>query len=225
MPEYQYDPGRMEGYNRYRVPHAYYSYGPFRIITIIMVVVTLLLVTFGLACALMYVADLAEEFPSRARNVLRGLIVFNFTAHLLIMCVDHLSWWRSCISIVMNVLYLRVLRNFPFIPDFNHPLVIAVVMGVLVESAAWYTLAVRLMYYTSVWMIVAFYVMLWLVPIGLFTSCVPEEDRLPGAGSASMYSTQAGPGLGTPAAAAGSARRKKTIFNRVVGVFRTNEGV
>ncbi|KAK7195925.1 Transmembrane adaptor Erv26 [Novymonas esmeraldas] len=209
---YLNDDGEGDWWRRPR--RAYRSFGPFRIVSTLMVAVAIGFVAFGLACAIMFVADLAEEHPSRARWVLRALVVFNLIVHVSIMAVDQMSWWRSLLSITVNALYLRLLRTFPFVPSMSSPLMLTTVIAVLLESAMWYWLAVRLMYYTSVMLIIGFFLMLWLVPIGLLSSCVLEDDRLPGGGAGSPY------GSGTRSAEpVTSGRRQRTILNRLADLI------
>ena len=200
-----------------RPRHAYKSLGPFRLVSTLMVAVAIGLVAFGLVCAVMFVADVAEEYPSRAKWALRALITFNVIVHVSIMLIDQLSWWRSVLSLVVNALYLRLLRSFPFVPPMNSPLVLCTVAAVLMESTMWYWYAVKLMYYTALLNIIGFFLMLWLVPVGLLSSCVLEEDRLPGAES--VY----GSGGGSPSVIGGAGvsggRKKRTILNRLADLI------
>ncbi|KAG5475970.1 hypothetical protein CUR178_03685 [Leishmania enriettii] len=203
---------------------AYKSFGPFRVVSTLMVAVAIGLVVFGLACAVMFVAEVSEEHPSRAKWALRGLIVFNVVVHASILIVDQMSWWRSLLSLFVNVLYLRLLRTFPFVSSMSSPLVLTTMLAVLLESVMWYWLAVRLMYYTSVLLIIGFFLMLWLVPLGLLSSCVIEDDRLPGGGggmgamhSGSLGAASGGGAFARDAAAHG--RRRRTILNYVADLI------
>ncbi|KAG5501554.1 hypothetical protein JKF63_03384 [Porcisia hertigi] len=182
-------------------------------------------VAFGLVCAVMFVSDIAEEHPSRAKWTLRALILFNFVVHTFILVVDQLSWWRSLLSLFVNVLYLRLLRTFPFVPDFNAPIVLTTMLAVLLESAMWYWYTIRLMYYTSLILIIGFFLMLWLVPIGLLSSCVMEDDRLPGGGggTGATYTSGRGEESGSCLYASDRmphGRPKRTVLNRVAQLFR-----
>ncbi|CAC9500447.1 conserved hypothetical protein [Leishmania infantum JPCM5] len=202
---------------------AYRPFGPFRLVSTLMVAVAIGFIAFGLACAVMFVAEVAEEHPSRTKWILRALIFFNFAVHASILVVDQMSWWRSLLSLLVNVLYLRLLRTFPFVPGMNSPLVLATMLAVLLESAMWYWFALRLMYYTSILLVFGFFLMLWLVPIGLLSSCVIEDDRLPGGGGAgAMYSCSSGcasgGGSSAPDAMAGG-RRRRTILNRLADLI------
>ncbi|GET89857.1 hypothetical protein, conserved [Leishmania tarentolae] len=202
---------------------AYRSFGPFRVVSTVMIAVAIGFVAFGLACAVMFVSEVAEEHPSRTKCILRALIVFNFAVHASILVVDQMSWWRSLLSLLVNVLYLRLLRTFPFVPGINSPLVLATILAVLLESAMWYWYALRLMYYTSTLLVFGFFFMLWIVPIGLLSSCAVEDDRLPGGGGAgSLYScgrgSASGGGSSAPDAVLGG-RRRRTILNRLADLI------
>ncbi|KPA84256.1 hypothetical protein ABB37_02295 [Leptomonas pyrrhocoris] len=205
---YQFRGNDEDGEWWVRPRRAYKSFGPFRVVSTLMVAVAIGLVAFGLACAVMFAADVAEEHPTRARWALRALIVFNIAVHTSILFIDRLSWWRSLLSLAVNALYFRLLRGFPFVPNLDSPLVVCTVGAVLIESAMWYWYSMQLMYYTSVLNIIGFFLMLWLVPIGLVASCVLEEERLPGAGS-----VHGGGGGGVPSDLSGG-RKKRTILNR-----------
>jgi hypothetical protein len=212
---FQYSGDDEDGEWWTRPRRAYKSFGPFRIVTTLMVAVAIGLVAFGLACAVMFIADIAEEYPSRARWTLRALITLNVVVHASIMLIDQLSWWRSVLSLVVNALYLRLLRNFPFAPALNSPLVVGTIVAVLMESAMWYWYSVQLMYYTSILNIIGFFLLLWMVPIGLLSSCILEEDRLPGAGN--IYGGGASSDLAGAGAAGG--RKKRTILNRLADLI------
>ncbi|CAM45499.2 conserved hypothetical protein [Leishmania braziliensis MHOM/BR/75/M2904] len=198
---------------------AYRSFGPFRVVSTLMVAVAIALIAFGLACAVMFVAEVAEEHPSRAKWTLRALIFFNVIVHVSIFIVDQMSWWRSLLSLFVNVLYLRVMRTFPFVSGVNNLLVLGTILAVLVESAMWYWYVLRLMYYTSALLIMGFFLLLWLVPIGLLSSCVMEDDRLPGGvGAGGMYSSGlSAPSVGDSPAANPMAggRRRRTVLHRL----------
>lgn len=215
-----YDYHELPQYSRIR-PYA--AFGPFRLLTILMMVVTILLLCMCVACGLMYMADLAEEYPTNARSVLKTLILANLILHGSIMLIDRLSWWRSCLSIVLNVLYLRLLRAFPFIRSLVDPLLCVTVALVLLETTSWYSLCARLLSYTSLFPVIGFFVFLWLVPLGLLSSCVLEEEQLPGTGG-----RRGGGGGGrvdplhegtTP-----NSPKRKTLLNRFVEFLKTPIG-
>ncbi|KAG5475439.1 hypothetical protein LSCM1_03557 [Leishmania martiniquensis] len=204
---------------------AYRSFGPFRIVSTLMVAVAIGLVVFGLACAVMFVAEVSEEHPSRAKWALRALIVFNLVVHTFILIVDQMSWWRSLLSLLVNMLYLRLLRTFPFVSSMSSPLVLTTMLAVLLESAMWYWLALRLLYYTSALLIIGFFLMLWLVPVGLLSSCVIEDDRLPGGGGmGTMHGSSPGAASGggsITSAGVAQGRRRRTIMNRLADLIHS----
>lgn len=212
--DYEYDdlPSYGSGYLR-----GYAPYGPFRFLTLVMAAAAVILLCLCVACGLMYLSDFAEEYPSRARSILRALIAVNVIMHVAMMVVDRLSWWRSVLSLVANLLYLRLMRNFPFVKSFEDPMIIVTVVVVVAESAMWYWRMVALAYYTSFMTVLGFFVFLWAVPLGLLSSCVLAEDQLPGAGQRGGAS--GGVGFGAAAAPGGRGRRK-TIVNSIVEFFK-----
>ncbi|KPI89930.1 hypothetical protein ABL78_1002 [Leptomonas seymouri] len=218
MSNFQYNGDSDDGEWWVLPRRAYKSFGPFRIVSTLMVAVAIGLIAFGLACAVIFAADIAEEYPSRARRALQVLITFNVVVHTSILFIDQLSWWRSVFSLVVNALYLRLLRRFPFVPSLSSSLVVGTVGAVLMESALWYWYSVQLMYYTSILNIMGFFLMLWLVPIGMLSSCVLEDEQLPGGGG--VYGSGGCVGDGGVAPGASSGRRKRTLLNRLTDLIR-----
>ncbi|EPY33283.1 hypothetical protein STCU_02345 [Strigomonas culicis] len=170
---------------------------------------------FSFVSALMLLSDLAEEYPSRFRFLLKSCILLNLVAHTLILCVDRMFWVASVVSLLLNVGYMRVfLRTYPWVPSITDVRVTFVCLGILCESALWYFQCVHLIndYYMGTPHTIGFMSFLWLVPIILLASCVVEDERLPG--------MPAGGGGGNLGHAAAAPERKKTLFNRLIGVFK-----
>ncbi|KEG08593.1 hypothetical protein DQ04_06841010 [Trypanosoma grayi] len=172
-----------EGYPLYSERRApYVHYGPFEILTFLMSCAMGVAIVFSLSCAIGYLADLAEEFPTRAKKILHTMTIGVLVIHCLILLVDQLSWWRSFISIATNVLYLRILANFPHISP-TQPLALITVVVLMVEMVSWYTLlALSHEYYgmVGVTKIISFVTFLWMVPVGLVISLELEPTGLPG---------------------------------------------
>ncbi|KAH9588861.1 Transmembrane adaptor Erv26 [Trypanosoma melophagium] len=162
----------------------YMRYGPFEITTFLMSCFIGVAILFSFACAIGYLADLAEEFPTRTRKILHTMILFALAIHTFILILDRLSWWRSLVSIITNLLYLRILANFPRIPS-TQPFAIAAIVALLLEMLSWYTFFAL---YSNVNMsigvsrIISFVTFILLVPIGFLVTLEVEPVILPGSG-------------------------------------------
>ncbi|EKF26616.1 hypothetical protein MOQ_009684 [Trypanosoma cruzi marinkellei] len=188
----------------------YMRYGPFDILTFFMSCITGLAILFSVACAIGYIADVAEEFPTRAKKILYTMAIGVLFLHGLILVLDQLSFWCSLVSIITNVLYLRILSGFPNV-SLTHPLTILTIVSLVVESLSWYSFFLFspvMSEHLGSRRFFAFTAFLWLMPLGLLVSLQLEPVGLPGSGfsaSSQRYTDIAAEG------------RKKTVFNVVRG--------
>ncbi|RNF27089.1 uncharacterized protein Tco025E_00747 [Trypanosoma conorhini] len=198
---YDYDYDTPQDY--FKPP--YMRYGPFEVLTFLMSCVTGVAVVFSCSCAVGYLAELAEEFPTRAKKILHVMAIGVLSVHVLILVMDQLSFWRSLVSIVTNVLYLRLLVGFPHCA-LTHPLTLLTIASLVVEVVSWYSFFVftpSLLETVGSYRIASFTLFLWLMPLGFLVSLEVEPVDLPG--SSLSAST-----LRHPDIAAGG--RKKTMF-------------
>ncbi|CCW63639.1 unnamed protein product [Phytomonas sp. EM1] len=203
-------------YSLYEDRDPFYTYGPFRIVTIFMAVVFLVALFIGVVLLLFYASDFVEDHPTYSKMVLQRLIVGIAVVHLLIMIIDQLSWWRSILSLLINVLYWNLVRRFPPAPSENGTIFIVALVSVVVESVAWWFLLVQFEY-NSLFVVGSFFILLWIVPLGLLMSCSMEESYLPAVGGnhRSVHGNLDGVSRGH-----GDSVRRKTIFNSIAELFK-----
>ncbi|RNF01237.1 hypothetical protein TraAM80_07138 [Trypanosoma rangeli] len=159
----------------------YMRYGPFEILTFFMSCAVGVAILFSCSCAVGYLAELAEEFPTRAKKILHAMAIGVLSVHVLILVIDQLSFWRSLVSIITNVLYLRLLTGFPRC-SLTHPLTLLTIASLVVEVVSWYTLLVftpSLLETVGSYKIVSFIFFLWLMPLGFLVSLEVEPVELP----------------------------------------------
>lgn len=169
-----------EAFYHYNVPErSYYIYGPFHLATSLMSVVLIVLALLSIFFAMLYLADFVEDNPTLSRKVLRISVLVNVVIHVLIMVIDRLSWWRSVLSIVLNVIYSRILRSFPFIPSTSRPILWLAAVGAVAESVSWYILFWSMA--TTTVTLMGFFGLLWLLPLVFLSTCTLESNELPGA--------------------------------------------
>ncbi|EAN84662.1 hypothetical protein C3747_136g91 [Trypanosoma cruzi] len=188
----------------------YMRYGPFDVLTFLMSCITGLAILFSVACAIGYIADVAEEFPTRAKKILHIMAIGVLFVHGLILVLDQLSLWCSLVSIITNVLYLRILSGFPHL-SLTHPLTILTIVSLVVELLSWYLFFLFspiMSEHLGSHRFFSFTAFLWLMPLGLLVSLQIEPVGLPGSGFSASSQRH------TDIAAEG---RKKTVFNLLRG--------
>lgn len=193
------------------VQRSFYRYGPFQIISLLAAVFLCVVIVCALGVLLLYISDLAEEFPTFTRKVLVMITLMNIVVHTLILVVDQLSWWRSLISVAVNVCYYQVLRTFPFVRGAARMWALAAAVGLLVENAAWYYISMELVFFTPSWMVISFFAFLWVMPVALICCCSLEDDQLPTTGRFSS------PGSATSRDVGG---RSRSLFHTIVDLFK-----
>ncbi|ORC87174.1 uncharacterized protein TM35_000231450 [Trypanosoma theileri] len=197
----------------YSVP--YMRYGPFEITTFLMGCFICVAIMFSFACTIGYLADLAEEFPTRTKKILHTVTLLVLIIHTFILLLDRLSWWRSLVSIITNVLYLRILANYPRFA-FTQPLSIAAIVGLFLEMISWYTF---FLFSSSgnmsmgVTRLISFVVFILLVPIGLLVSLEVEPVTLPGSSISNRASSS------SYHADISSSERKMTVLKAIKSWF------
>lgn len=167
---------------RYVYPHheKYYKYGPFRFITVVMLLVLVSGLLMGIYCLLSAAVSLAEDNPSTTKLFIHMSIKLCIVVHALIMIVDRLSWWRSIVSIGANLFYLIYMRKFPFIQTFSDMYVFGASACTIIEIVVWIFYFVNNSDDFSPMMIASFVSLLCITPLFLAIMTLTREIELPG---------------------------------------------
>ena len=184
---------------------------------------SLLLLAAALTAALYLLAELAEEFPSRAGRALRYAILGILSAHtLLLLGGGGIGLLPVAVGLLTHGAYYLTLSTFPFVDLVSAPSALAAV-GLVVSHWTWFRFFVNLDHHMAadegydVLQVFGFFcVMVWLVPVGLMVSVTINDNVLPGIRPVNYAGTGIGAGGG------GAAPNKKhTIFLSLVDVARS----
>lgn len=144
----------------------------------------MLFLALSVAIGLYYVAELAEEYPSLAGKCIKYATGVVLGLHLILM-LDGLPWYNSLVGLLCHCVYASLLREFPFINTLSLEALLSVV-AFLVSHVVWFQYFTDGMYggirYDFLTVLGFFFVMLWMIPIGLFISMSINDNVLPGAG-------------------------------------------
>lgn len=187
----------------------------------------ILFVALGIAAGLFYLAELAEEYTTIARRVMKYLVITIASLYVLVAAVDGISWWRCLVSVAGQAGYAQLLRRFPWITPSSPAFLLSVVVFAT-DHILWYSYfsEVQQSLSTAVpyWSIVSFFFLfVWSVPFGFFVTCAVADQNLPGLGGSSGVA-----GGGDAAGFAGGVKRRTfaTMLSsflpaRVLGEKRT----
>ena len=138
----------------------------------------------SVAIGLYYVAELAEEYPSLAGKCIKFATCVVLILHVILM-LDGLPWYNSLVGLLCHCVYASLLRDFPFINTLSLEALLSVV-AFLVSHVVWFQFFTDIEFggirYDFLTILGFFFVMLWVIPIGLFISMSINDNVLPGAG-------------------------------------------
>ena len=155
------------------------DWGVFYVTTLLAWLLCMVFIALGIASGLFYLAEIAEEFSVVAKRINKALVVSIAVLHLLLLVFDHLSWWRSCLSIASNTAYFQLLRDFPWVRVTSMWAILSIVCFVA-DNVCWYSFFMMSTGEFPFWSIVSFFVLfVWLVPLGFFVSLAVAEEQLP----------------------------------------------
>mmetsp|Transcript_7272 Transcript_7272/g.22156 ORF Transcript_7272/g.22156 Transcript_7272/m.22156 type:complete len:215 (+) Transcript_7272:85-729(+) len=159
----------------------------------------LLFAAVCLACGFYYLAELAEEYTSWTKKVLRVLVVVELLVFLLLWAYERFTFGYCAISFAAHAVYFQLLKTFPFMRP-QSPEVISSVIMFVVSNVAWYRFfttkpEVFYNYRLSPMPSIAsfFLICVWMVPIGFFVSLTINDSVLPGSGMESPGFSRADP--------------------------------
>mmetsp|Transcript_7209 Transcript_7209/g.44863 ORF Transcript_7209/g.44863 Transcript_7209/m.44863 type:complete len:240 (+) Transcript_7209:2753-3472(+) len=143
-----------------------------------------------LAAGLYYLAELVEEYTRLAKKVIRYAIYSTLVLHALYLVWDRLPFLEVGVGVLAQGLYLRLLKQFPFIPVASMDFVGSVVV-LLANHLLWMRYFYHADEYHSLEYILGFFlVSVWLVPFFYFISFASNDGVLPSSASPSGASEE-----------------------------------
>lgn len=148
----------------------------------------LLFAAVCLACGLFYLAELAEEYSTLTKKVLRGMILAQLGVFFMLWAYEGFSFVNCAIGFGAHVIYYQLLRTFPFMEPKSPQFILAVV-AFLISNVTWhwhfrthYDLFYDYRLSPTPSIASFFLICVWMVPAGFFISLTVNDSVLPGAG-------------------------------------------
>lgn len=136
-------------------------------------------VSLSLACGLYYLAELIEEYTLTTRRILTWAIRGELLLHALLL-LDRLPVWCLGPGVVAQLVYLRMLRRFPYLSLTSADGLLA--SGAFLASNGVWVWHFWSSMFTVEYILAFLLISTWLVPFGLFLSMAGDQAVLPGAG-------------------------------------------
>ncbi|KAK2572119.1 Protein TEX261 [Acropora cervicornis] len=115
--------------------------------------------TLALAAALLYLAELVEEYTALAAKIIKGILAVITVIYIGLLILEGFPISMIIAGLFSNGLYFLLLRDFPFI-ELTSP--------VFIGGVAYFTIC------------------LWILPFAFFVSLSASENVLPTASTASL---------------------------------------
>lgn len=163
--------------------------------------ILLLFAAVCLACGLYYLVELAEEYTTFTKRVIRLAILGELVLHFLLWAYERMWFLPSFIGVVSHTSYLLLLRSFPFIEPSSSSF-IAASMLFLADNFFWYRsfhkdpeFLYKFQISPTPAMASFYFLVVWLVPLGFFVSLTVNDSVLPSGiqGNTSRYGNAAHP--------------------------------
>ena len=159
----------------------------FNLVTISAGYFALFCLALCIASGLYLLAEVAEEYSSLSRRILRVSALGTLAVHAVFLLVG-VSPKPLLVGAAANGCYLLLLPEFPYVEV--SPTSISAVALLLANHYYWFQFFS--VYYVPMFQITGFFMgMVWLVPVGFFVSMSMGDDVLP-SGVGGVYHGQAG---------------------------------
>jgi len=137
------------------------------------------------AAGLYYLAELVEEYTRVAKKAIRYAIFSTLALHALYLVWDRLPFLEVGVGVLAQGLYLRLLKQFPFIPVASMDFVLSIVV-LFANHLLWMRYFYNAHEYHSLEYILGFFLIsVWLVPFFYFISFASNDGVLPSSASPS----------------------------------------
>lgn len=138
-----------------------------------------------LMCGIYYLVELAEEYTTITKELIRCAALAQLLVHTLLFIYERFPFVPTAVGFVSHLSYLQLLRVFPFINPFSLPVAAASIFFVL-DNIFWFRFFhydVELFYRYRVAPTPAiasfFLLVVWLVPLGFFITLSVNDSVLP----------------------------------------------
>lgn len=143
-----------------------------------------------LACGLYYLVELAEEYTSFTRRLIRWVIYGQLAVHLALWSYERFPFLPCAVGALAHASYALLLASFPFINPLSAPFVASAFL-LVVDNVMWFRFFqadVELFYSYRVApgpAVASFFLLVvWLVPLAFFISLSVNDAVLPSAAAA-----------------------------------------
>jgi hypothetical protein len=150
-----------------------------------------------LACGLYYLVELAEEYTTFTKRLIRYLVYGQLAVHALLWSYERFPFLPCAVGLGAHLSYFLLLTTFPFINPLS-PAFAGATLGFLADNLFWFRFFqsdVELFYSYRVApgpAVASFFLLVvWLVPLAFFVSLSVNDSVLPSAGPGAA--AQAGP--------------------------------
>ncbi|PXF45167.1 hypothetical protein BWQ96_05068 [Gracilariopsis chorda] len=153
-----------------------------------------------LACGLYYLVELAEEYTSFTKKLIRSGILAQLGLHGLLWLYERFPFVPCMIGFAAHLSYLFLLRSFPFMEPSSPPFMVSCAMFVI-DNIVWFRFFkanVEMFYRYRIAPVPSmasfFLFVIWLVPCAFFCSLTINESVLPATGPGrDIYQSQSVP--------------------------------
>lgn len=146
--------------------------------------IAIVCLALSVAIGLYYVAELAEEYTTLSGKIIKYSALVVMGLHLVLM-LDGLPLYNSFVGLACHACYYSLLKNFPFVNTLSLEALLSIV-AFIVSHFVWFQYftdySYGMMRHDFLTVLGFFFVMLWMVPIGLFVSISVNDNILPGVG-------------------------------------------
>jgi len=140
----------------------------------------LILFIFGVVCSatgLYYISEMMEEYERSAKRLIKYAIYVVLVIHILLFIIEGLPFLYLMIGIVMHLIYLRLLPQFPRIELSNLIFVINCLI-LVINHTAWFKYFKENIHPLDE--VLAFYLIcVWTIPLFFFIGLTTNDDTLP----------------------------------------------
>ena len=136
----------------------------------------LLFVTLGIAAALYYLAEMIEEYSTKARRYVRYMLLFSILCNIALV-IDGMPYYIILNGVLLHLCYYGCLKNFPYV-SFSDPFFIVASLLLLLQHYLSYNYFLE--NYCPFSEILAYFTFcLWITPFTFFISATTIDPSLP----------------------------------------------
>lgn len=140
--------------------------------------IAILLLALSISSGLYLLAELAEEYPTLTGKCIKYLTGVALVLQVVLL-IDGLPMYQSCIGLVSHVIYASMLKQFPFVQLYSVQSLLAV-LAFFACNIVWLQYFIENGTYEMLQVLGFFVLLVWAVPCALFISVSLNDNSLPG---------------------------------------------